>query len=374
MSKAPLFLLAAGGTGGHVFPAEALGAELMRRGFRVMLATDVRGAALGVHVDGLHMKVLPSGAMLGKGPLGKLKSGMSLAYGIYRAWRLIRREKPVAVVGFGGYPSIPPMLAAVLKGLPIVIHEQNSVLGRSNRFVARRSISIATSFPETRGLSGDEARKSVWVGNPVRTAVAEVGAALYTPPGGEEGPIRLLVTGGSQGARVFSDVVPLALAELPEELRRRLIVWQQVRSEQIDAVRTIYADAGITAELVPFFTDMDRRLAEAHLCIGRAGASTVAELAAAGRPSLLVPLPNSADDHQAINARYLEEAGAAWVMPQGEFLPPALGRRLFNLFRDGERLAAAAASARRLARADAARRLADLVIDAAKIQTTETAA
>lgn len=372
--SAPLFLLAAGGTGGHVFPAEALGAELLRRGFRVMLATDARGAALGLHTDGIHMKVLPSAAMLGKSRLARLKGAAVLAWGCFKAWKLIGREKPVAVVGFGGYPSVPPLLAGRLRGLPLVVHEQNSVLGRSNRLVARRVVSIATSFPQTRGVPDAVQGKTVWVGNPVRAAVAEVGAALYTPPDDQGGPIRLLVTGGSQGALVFADVVPAALADLPEDIRARLVVWQQARSEQIPDVRAIYAAAGIQAEVLPFFSDMDQRLASAHLCIGRAGASTVAELAAAGRPALLVPLPNSADDHQAINARYLEEAGAAWVMTQGEFQPPALGRRLYNLFRDGERLAAAAASARRLARVDAARRLADLVIAAAHLDQTETAA
>jgi UDP-N-acetylglucosamine--N-acetylmuramyl-(pentapeptide) pyrophosphoryl-undecaprenol N-acetylglucosamine transferase len=372
--SAPLFLLAAGGTGGHVFPAEALGAELLRRGFRVMLATDVRGAALGLNTPGLHMKVLPSSGIVGRGRLDRLKSAAVLAYGCFRAWKLVRREKPVAVVGFGGYPSVPPLLAGRLAGLPLVVHEQNSVLGRSNRLVARRAAAIATSFPETRGLDSTLVPKCVWVGNPVRAAVAAVGEQLYTPPGEIDGDIRLLVTGGSQGARTFAEVVPKALADLPEDMRARLLVWQQARTDQIADVKAIFEEAGIRAEILPFFGDMDRRLAEAHLCIGRAGASTVAELAAAGRPSLLVPLPNSADDHQAINARYMEEAGAAWVMTQTEFQPAALGRRLYNLFRDGERLAAAAASARRLARADAARRLADLVLNAARLDATETAA
>jgi UDP-N-acetylglucosamine--N-acetylmuramyl-(pentapeptide) pyrophosphoryl-undecaprenol N-acetylglucosamine transferase len=350
-------VIAAGGTAGHFAPAEALGAELIARGWRVVLMTDARAAKRGLGVfAGYEHHVIAGGGIAGRGPVRAFAAAGAMLAGVAQARRLLGRLEPAAVAAFGGYPSVAPVLAArMLRPRPaIVLHEQNAVLGRANRFLARRADLLALSLPETSRVPSGA--KTVLTGNPVHRAIV---AHDYTPP---VDTLRLLVLGGSLGARVFSDVVPAALAALPDEIRGRMSVVQQCRVEDLARVRDAYAASGIAAELAPFFDDVPARLVAAHLVIARAGASTVAELAASGRPSILVPLPGAIDDHQSGNARALASVGAAWVMPQPSFRPDALSARLGDLFNDKASLIVAAASARTAARPDAASRLADAVL------------
>jgi len=352
-----LVVLAAGGTGGHVFPAEALATALDRRGHPLALVTDRRGAAYGGVLGDLQTHRIHAGT-LRPGLMGKVAGIAQLGLGLIEARRLLRDLGPAVVVGFGGYPSVPTMLAAAQLRLPTVIHEQNAVLGRANRLLARRVSAIGTAFPGVRGLAPGRA---VLTGNPVRPAVARAAAAVpYRPPGDAEA-LRLLVTGGSQGARIFSRVIPAAIAGLPAPLRGRIALTQQCRPEDLEAVRAIYRDAAVAAELSPFFADLPERLAQAHLLICRSGASTVAELAAAGRPAILVPYAHATDDHQTANAQALAEAGGAWLMAEAAFTPTALATRIEAVLAEPASLAAMAAAAAGLARADAAERLADMV-------------
>jgi UDP-N-acetylglucosamine--N-acetylmuramyl-(pentapeptide) pyrophosphoryl-undecaprenol N-acetylglucosamine transferase len=263
------------------------------------------------------------------------------------------------VVGFGGYASVPTLLAAVQAGCATVLHEQNAVLGRANRMLAPRARAIATSFPETSEVRHADQAKLVHTGNPVRPAVIGVANQPY-PTLSSDGGLRLMVTGGSQGARIFSDVVPSAIASLPKDMRQRLFVSQQCRPEDLDRVARTYDDADVKADLAAFFSDLPRRLGAAHLGICRAGASTVTELTVAGLPAILVPLPSS-DNHQSANADYVERNGGAWVIAQKDFTAPVLARRLFGLLRDPDALITAAAQARAIGIPDAASRLADLV-------------
>ncbi len=354
-------VIAAGGTGGHFFPAEALAAELIARGRRVALMTDSRSSGLQSPVFAGGEQYLIRGAgIAGRGLLRGGQALLALAGGAAQAQRILARINAASVVGFGGYPSVAPVLATrFMRRRPsVILHEQNAVLGRANRFLARYADALALSFAATERVP--EVAATVVTGNPVRAAVAALAAAPYAPP---TGTLRLLVLGGSLGARVFSDVVPPALAGLPENLCSRLAVVQQCRPEDLERVRAAYASAGIAAELATFFPDVAEKLAAAHLVIARAGASTVAELAVAGRPAILVPLPGAIDDHQAANARALAEARGASVIAQRDFSPDSLRARLAALFATPDLLAHAAAAARSLARADAARRLADLVED-----------
>ena len=355
-----LVVLAAGGTGGHMFPAEALARELVARGSRVALVTDRRGQAFGDRLPGVALHRIPAGRF-GGGVVTKVVGLAGLALGTVAARRLLRTLAPAAVVGFGGYPSVPTMLAATRLGLPTMVHEQNALLGRANRLLAPRVRRIATSFPEVGGLRTEDRARVVETGNPVRPAVAALRAAPYAAPA-HEGPCTLLVLGGSQGARILSEVIPAAIEKLPRELRARLAIMQQARPEDIEGVRRAYAAQDANAELATFFDDVPARLARAHLIISRSGASTVAELEVIGRPALLVPYLPAADEHQTANARALERAGAAWVMPQLEFNATALAAKLSELLAAPRALAAAAEAAQRLARPDAAQRLADLVM------------
>jgi len=309
------FVLAAGGTGGHLIPAFALATELERRGHHVALITDERGAAIPGKPAGLTGHVLPAGRLAGLNPLRWLKGLSAIREGRNMALRLYESFEPTAVVGFGGYPALPALLAAVSAGIPSVIHEQNAVLGRVNRFLAGRVDAIATSYREVDRLVEKHAVKVTLVGNPVRSEVLALRDEPF-PEFTEDGLLRVLVTGGSQGARVLSRVVPDGLAMLPPALRARLQVTQQCRPEDIDAVRDRYAGHGIPAELATYFEDMAERLAAAHLFIGRAGASTIAELTAVGRPAILVPLPIATDDHQAANTREIVAAGGARMIRQ----------------------------------------------------------
>lgn len=352
-------VIAAGGTGGHFFPAEALAAELIARGHRVALMTDARSGGLNSAVfAGRECFVLPGAGIAGRGAWRGIKAVAGLAAGAIKARGLLLRLNARAVVGFGGYPSVAPVMgASLLRRRPVLLlHEQNAVLGRANRFLASRVDRLALSLAGTQRVPGSVAQEVT--GNPVRPAIVALADAPYAEP---SAPINLLVLGGSLGARVFSDVVPPALATLPEDLRRRLAVTQQCRAEDLERVRTAYDQAGIPADLAPFFPDVADRLSQAHLVIARAGASTVAELAVAGRPSVLVPLPGAIDDHQTGNARALEQAGAALLVPQPLFHPDALAQTLIELLTTPGRLPAMAAAARTQARAGAASRLADMI-------------
>ena len=353
-------VLAAGGTGGHLFPAEALANQLLRRGRRVHLLTDTRVDALAERVSGLAVHRVRAGR-LGGGPVRTARGLAELALGAVSARRLLRRLDPAAVIGFGGYVSVPTMLAAAHLGLPTAIHEQNAVLGRANRLLAPRVRRIATSFPATTGLRPADRPRVAHTGSPVRPAILAAAARGYAAPG-DVAPIRLLVLGGSQGAHILSQIVPPALAALPSALCDRLSVAQQARGEDLLSVREAYGRARIAAEVQTFFADVPQRLGEAQLVICRAGASTIAELAAIGRPAVLIPYPHATDDHQSANARAFAEAGGGWVVPQAELTAPALAECLTALLKDPGGLRQAAERARQFGRRDAAERLAELVL------------
>ena len=356
-------ILAAGGTGGHMFPAEALARELLARGFAVALVTDRRGQAFGDKVPGVSVHRIRAGRF-GAGLMGKVTALAEIALGTLEAGRLLRALAPAAAVGFGGYPSVPTMLAATRQGIATLLHEQNAILGRANRLLAPRVGTIATSFASVGAMRAGPRTHIVETGNPVRPAIAALRAARYAPPAGD-GPIRILVTGGSQGARILSTVVPPALAFLGAALRRRLAVMQQARSEDLAEVKRAYAASGIAADVAPFFDDVPARLERAHLVIARAGASTVAELAAIGRPAILVPYRLAADDHQTANANALAADGAARIIAESGFTPERLAAEIAALIAAPAQLEAAAAAAHRLGRPDAAARLAELVAQAA---------
>lgn len=357
-----LIVLAAGGTGGHMFPAEALAGELVGRGVTVALVTDKRGQAFDNRLPGVALHRIRAGRP-GAGIASRVLAVCEIALGLLAARRILRSLAPAAAVGFGGYPSVPTMMAAARLGLPTVIHEQNARLGRANRWLTPRMKRIATSFAQVDGLAQTERARIVETGNPVRLAIVAERGQPYAPP--VAGPINLLIIGGSQGARILSTVVPAGLALLPASIKARLAVTQQARPEDANAVRRAYETSGIRAEIATFFADVPVRMARAHLVISRAGASSVAELCVIGRPAILVPYRHAADDHQTANAEALAAAGAAWVMSEQSFTPPALAQRLETVFAQPALLAAAAASAQRHGRPDAARRLADLVIETA---------
>ena len=357
-------VLAAGGTGGHVFPALALATELALRGRQPALITDRRGdrycaayTANGAHTFGTH--VIRAGTLSARGPFGSLKGLFDILAGTMAARRLLGRLDTGAVVGFGGYPSLPTMLAALRAGLPTLIHEQNAVFGRVNQRLARRVMAIALSFPETRGLGAADQLKTTLTGTPVRAEIAAIGERVYEPPL-SDGPLELLVIGGSQGAALFSSTVPAALGQLPPNLKTRLHVIQQCRPEDREKVRAVYEHEGITAETAAFFDDLPVRLDRAHLVVARAGAATVSELQAAGRPSLLVPFARAMVDHQTANARALTDAGGGWLVTESMFTPERLRDQLAALLADPAALARAAAAARGATPRNAAQRLADL--------------
>jgi UDP-N-acetylglucosamine--N-acetylmuramyl-(pentapeptide) pyrophosphoryl-undecaprenol N-acetylglucosamine transferase len=366
MDSSPLILLAAGGTGGHLFPAEALGVELIRRGFRVRLATDSRALRYSGLFTRDMIDVVPSETVRGRTPWQLAYTGAMLAAGMAVSLNLMRRLKPAAVVGFGGYPTVPPLLAAKLFGVPGIIHDANAVLGRANRFLASRVSAIATSLPGVLDRDPALADKTTTVGTPMRPAILAVAGVKFVAPELTE-PFRLLVVGGSQGARVMADIVPSAVERLEPALWNRLILTQQVREEDMARVRAVYDRLKISAELAPFFSDLPARLASNHLVVSRSGAGTVAELAAIGRPSILVPLPGSIDQDQFANAGVLAQAGGALRIPQTEFTPDRLAAKISALAAEPARLAAMASAARGAGRLDAAERLADLVMKVAGI-------
>ncbi|WP_339820098.1 UDP-N-acetylglucosamine--N-acetylmuramyl-(pentapeptide) pyrophosphoryl-undecaprenol N-acetylglucosamine transferase [uncultured Paracoccus sp.] len=354
---APLALIAAGGTGGHMFPAQALAELLLAQGWRVKLSTDDRGARYaGGFPEAVERQVVKSATTARGGLSGKLAAPFKIAAGVLAARRAFLRDRPSVVIGFGGYPTIPALSAAHLMGLPRMIHEQNGVMGRVNRMFAARVHRVAcgtwpTILPQ--GISGQH------VGNPVRGAVLDRAASPYVAPG--EGALNLLVIGGSQGARVLSQVVPAAIAALPADLRARLQVSHQARPEDADQVTAAYAAAGIAAEVQPFFTDVPDRIAAAHLVISRSGASSLADITVIGRPAILIPFAAATGDHQTANAQALADAGAAHVHPESVLDADSLTRDIRAILTDPAQATAMAQAALTLARPDAARRLYDLV-------------
>ncbi|POF28722.1 undecaprenyldiphospho-muramoylpentapeptide beta-N-acetylglucosaminyltransferase [Roseibium marinum] len=352
-------LLTAGGTGGHLFPAQALASELLRRGWSVELATDERADRYGAAFPARKVHIIASQTIRGRNPVSLARTAFSLLRGTLQARSLIRALKPDVVAGFGGYPTFPPMYAARLTGTPSILHEANGVMGRANRLLAKGVTAIATSVP-IGDLAEDLERKLVETGNPVRDAVLKAAELPYAAPlpGGE---FKLLIFGGSQGARFFSDLVPPALEELPAGIRARLRIVQQCRPEDMERVQKAYDALGVQAECAPFFQDMPQRIAQAHLVLCRSGASSVSELSVLGRPSILVPLPGAIDQDQAANARVLEKAGGAWPIRQVDLHPERLAREIIRFMETPDMLATAAENARGVARPDAVKRLADLV-------------
>lgn len=364
MTQSRPIIIAAGGTGGHFFPAEALAAMLIQRGERVVLLTDARSGGLNSPVFAETEKHILAGAGLaGRGFTRAAKGALALARGVAQARLLLRRLAPKAIVAFGGYPSVPPVIAAAMMGKArpfVVLHEQNAVLGRANRFLSRFADLLALNFENTQRLPGKI--RTVTVGNPVRPAIARLHAQGYRPP---DEIIELLVVGGSLGAKIFSSLVPQALAQLPAALRARLHVTQQCRAEDLESARAVLLQAGIEADLSPFFSDIAGLLAKAHLVIARAGASSVAEIAVVGRPAIFIPLPNAIDDHQRANADALAASDAALRLDQAGLTDADLAKMIEAFLMNPERLTKMAAACARLGNPRAADDLADLVIEGA---------
>ncbi|TAL01716.1 MAG: undecaprenyldiphospho-muramoylpentapeptide beta-N-acetylglucosaminyltransferase [Rhodospirillaceae bacterium] len=352
-----LVVLAAGGTGGHVFPAESLAQELLAQGHRLVLITDRRGAAYGGTLGLIETIRINAGPLAGRSLVSRVRALIDLARGFFEARRVLTELRPSVVVGFGGYAAAPTMLAAINLGLPTIVHEQNAVLGRTNKLVAARVKRVCISLELARPVA-DAA--IIRTGMPVRSAIAAVRAVPYAAPSGNSS-FRIVVLGGSQGAHIFSDVVPAAVALLPASLRKRLEIAQQCRAEDIDRAMAAYANLGVHVELRHFFDNVPELLANAHLLISRAGASTVAEASVAGRPALLIPYPHAADDHQSANAAAVATSGGGWIMPQTEFTPAALAGRLTQFAEVPELLSDAAAAATAFSIPDAASRLASVV-------------
>ncbi|MDD7910320.1 undecaprenyldiphospho-muramoylpentapeptide beta-N-acetylglucosaminyltransferase [Pseudovibrio exalbescens] len=355
----PTIMLTAGGTGGHLFPAQALAGELTRRGYRVELMTDERADKYGSAFPADEVHLIESDTLRGRNPIKLFKTALKLGLGTLQARKIIKRKNPLAMVGFGGYPTFPPMFAASLAGVPTILHEANAVMGRANRLLAKRATKVATSLP-MKALPQELAGKAVMTGNPLRdNVIAVTGVPYMAPEAG--GPFHLLVFGGSQGARFFSQVLPEALRLLGPDERARFAIVQQCRAEDLASVEEAYRSLGIAAQLETFFQDLPQRMADAHLVVSRSGASTLCELAAIGRPSILVPYPGALDNDQGNNAKLLEVAGAAWPVRQSELSAERLAQMLRDLMAHPEKLQAAAEAAKSEGRPDAVQRLADLV-------------
>ncbi|HEY1425504.1 MAG TPA: undecaprenyldiphospho-muramoylpentapeptide beta-N-acetylglucosaminyltransferase [Caulobacteraceae bacterium] len=356
--RSKLAVVAAGGTGGHLFPAQALAQALVSRGWRVVLATDERVQTLSASFPAERRIPLSAATFKPGDPLGAVKAGGAILRGVMQARAELAALRPAVVIGFGGYPSLPALLAAISQRRKTIIHEQNAVMGRANRLLAPFVTEIACAFPTLQKAPAKVAARAVVVGNPVRPEIRALYDKPYEPPTDE---LRLLVTGGSQGARLLSETVPKAVARLPEALRGRLKVQQQTRAESIEGAKSTYAAADVDAEIAPFFEGMAARLGVAHLMIGRAGAGTVCEIAVAGRPAILVPLKIALDDDQGQNAHLLVDVGAAEVLREDALSPESLAAALQRLLGDPAKLAAMADAAHAVASPDAADRLADLV-------------
>lgn len=361
-----IILLAAGGTGGHVFPAEALGHELKARGYSVHLVTDSRAERFAGTFPADEIHVVPSATFGSKNPISMLRTGWTLWSGLRAARRLVARLKPLAVVGFGGYPTVPPLLAATSMGVPSIIHEQNAVMGRANKALSTRVQAIAGGFlPEG---SGSHAARTVTTGNPVRPAVLQASGTAYAPSVGAD-TFHLLVFGGSQGAQFFSSAIPAAIELLDPALRARLRVTQQARKEDHRAVVAAYEKLDVPADVSPFFGDMAQRIADAHLVICRSGASTVSEVAVIGRPAIFVPYPHALDHDQAANAAALVAKDGAQVVPQSELSPERLAQLISGAMNEPERLEKMAIAAKQAGHPNAAALLADLVVAISERQT-----
>lgn len=363
-------VIAAGGTGGHIFPAQSLAEALALRGRRVVLMTDDRGQNYAQAFPQAEIVTVPSATFAGRGLVGKGLAVLRLARGALLAWLALGRIRPAVVVGFGGYPALPTMFAAVRRGVPTVIHEQNAVLGRVNRWLAPGVTRIASSFPRLSHVDELIRARVVVTGNPVRPAVVNAKLPYERPVA--DGPVRLLVFGGSQGARILTTLVPEAISLMSPRLQQRLRVVQQCRPEDIASARQRYAELGIEATLAPFFTTMGALMAEAHLIISRAGASTVSEVCVAGRPSILIPYPFAMDDHQTANARQVEAEGGAWAFPEKSLTPQMLAAKLTDLVENPVLLETAALKALSLGGGDAAGRLADLVEETGGLTASAT--
>jgi UDP-N-acetylglucosamine--N-acetylmuramyl-(pentapeptide) pyrophosphoryl-undecaprenol N-acetylglucosamine transferase len=359
-------LLTAGGTGGHLFPAQALASELIRRGWTVELATDERADKYGSVFPARKVHLIASETIRGRNPFLLAKTAVKLFLGTLQARKVIKALKPDVVAGFGGYPTFPPMFAARLTGTPSVLHEANGVMGRANRLLARGVTAIATSVP-IEDLPADFNAKLTETGNPVRDAVLAAAELPYSAPVAD-GAFNLLVFGGSQGARYFSDLLPPAVEQLPADMRARLRIVQQCRPEDMERVQAVYDSLNVQAECAPFFQDMPQRIAQSHLVICRSGASSVSELSVLGRPSILVPLPGAIDQDQAANAKVLEKAGGAWPIREADLVPERLAQELTRFMNAPELLGEAAQKARSVAMPDAVKRLADLVEKVAENQ------
>lgn len=358
-AEAKQILISAGGTGGHMFPAEALARDLIGRGYRVALATDIRGKKFEPFADGVPVYVLKSGAAKA-GFFGKIQSVISLGLGVLQARKLIDKLKPAVVVGFGGYPSFPAVYMAQKKNIPTIIHEQNAIIGKANAYLAPKADRIAVAWKNIAGISESDSVRTVITGNPVRPDIA----ALYNKPYPaieQDGALRVFVMGGSLGASVFADIIPAMVKKLPSSMRVRLDIVQQCRAENIDAVRTAYQEAGVKAELATFFENVADRLERCHLVIARSGASTVSEVATAGRPAIFVPYPHHKDQQQKRNADAIFDAGGAWVMTQEGFTVEALLTRIETFLQNPESLFNAAENARTCGKPDAARKLGNVV-------------
>lgn len=360
LKSGKLAVLAAGGTGGHLFPAQALAEVLRARGWRIVLATDERGALYADKFPAEQRLALDAATFKRGDMAGMIGAGLTIAKGVGQASNAFKQLEPAIVVGFGGYPSLPALIAALTTKRATLIHEQNAVLGRVNRLLAPLVDQVACAFPTLEKATPKVKAGAVVVGNPIRPEIRALYDQPYEPPeAGAE--IRILITGGSQGARLLSELVPQAISKLPDDLRFRLNIQQQTRRESLEGARQVYKDALVDAEIAPFFRDMAGRLGAAHLVIGRAGASTCCELAVAGRPSILVPLAIAMDDHQRFNAKLLTEAGGAEAAPESVLTVEVLSAALTKLLNDPARLARMAQGARSVAAPDAAERLADLV-------------
>ena len=350
-------MIAAGGTGGHLIPALAVAGELVRRGHAVTAVTDRRGAVLARRISDIPVREVRAASPSGRTAPGKVVAAATMLAGCVGALRLIHAERPAVMAGFGGYPTIPPLAAAQLLGVPVLVHEQNAVLGRANRFLAPRARVVATSFAQTRPAV---ARRTLTVGVPVRDTIAALGRVAYRPPGPEE-DVNLLVVGGSQGAGIFGTLLPDAGQCLDGALLRRLKVVQQCREEDVGHTAAAWRALGVTATVAPFFEEMAGHLARAHLVVARAGASTIAELAVSGRPSVLIPFPGAADDHQRANADVVVSVGGGWLVDERETDARSLAGHLESLLASPAELARAAGNVRRIARADAAAALAEAI-------------
>ena len=352
------YMLMAGGTGGHLFPAMALAQELIRRGHAVELMTDHRVHSYGADFPASQVHIVPSATPSLSNPIKLVSAGFRILTGTAVALGKLRQSKPDCVIGFGGYPTFPPFLAARMLGIPGILHEQNSVMGRANRALGRFASVLAMSFSQTKYADRLDIEKLV-TGNPVRDRVRVASTTPY-PQLTEDGPIRLVVFGGSQGAKALSDIVPAAIGKIPESIRHRLQIVQQCRVEDLDRVAEVYRQAKVNVELAAFFDDLPERMARCHLVIGRSGASTIAEVCVLGRPAIMVPLPGAIDADQINNAMVVAEVGGGWVAEQASLSPLSLGTRLTNLLTDPSILAKAAAAARTLGQPRAVEKLADV--------------